>query len=169
MRADEQAGVEQDTAAPDPVASDAPGSDQGSDWGSDWGAPAELSDGTSAEASDGEPIPTIWVDKQTFEIVRIESLTRVAIELGPTVTWDELRFPESITIFEPDKEPVRLEVGGVTPVNAPAAEFGRSWLLAPASELPTSPRPAPTFPTPPPSRSTPPATAPATPVPPGAP
>lgn len=90
------------------------------------------------QALPSAPVATIWVDTGTFEVVRIESRDGVAIELGQPVVWGDVRFPGSVTIIEPAKEPVHLDVLSVTPVNAPAAEFSRSWLLAPASELPTA-------------------------------
>lgn len=82
------------------------------------------------------PTATLWIDAETFEIVRIESRAGVVTELGPYVAWGEVRLPNSITIEEPGREPVHLEFETVTPVNAPAAEFGRAWLLGPTPSPP---------------------------------
>ena len=87
-----------------------------------------------AETIPDPPAPTIWVDVKTFEIVRIESRTGVAVDFGPTIAFGEVRFPDSITIREPERAPVRFDIQGVVPVNAPAAEFTHSWLLAPMAE-----------------------------------
>ncbi len=84
-----------------------------------------------AETIPDLPAPTIWVDAKTFEIVRIESRSGVAVDFGPAIAFGEVRFPDSITIREPEREPVRFDIQGVVPVNAPAAEFTHSWLLAP--------------------------------------
>ena len=85
----------------------------------------------------GAPVPTLWIDTSTFEIVRIESGRGVVVELGPLATYGSVRFPDSITIHEPEREPVRFDVLGVTPVNAPAAGFKRAWLQAPAGGEPS--------------------------------
>jgi hypothetical protein len=77
------------------------------------------------------PPPAVWIDAQSFEIVKMQSQTGVAVELGPFVAFDAVRFPESITIQEPGREPVHLDIRKVTPVNAPAADFRRAWLLTP--------------------------------------
>jgi len=86
------------------------------------------------EAESDAPQPTLWVDTRTFEIVRIEAGSGVAVDFGPTVAFGEVRFPDSITIREPDRTAVRFDIQGVVPVNAPAAEFGQRWLLAPTGE-----------------------------------
>lgn len=77
------------------------------------------------------PVPSVWVDQLTFEIVRIESRSGVVVDFGPVVDFDGVRFPDSITVREPGREPVRFDILAVTPVNAPAAGFSRAWLLAP--------------------------------------
>jgi hypothetical protein len=87
-----------------------------------------------AETTPAPPAPTIWVDAKTFEIVRIESHSGVTVDFGPVIAFGEVRFPESMTIREPGREPVRFDILGVVPVNAPAAEFTQAWLLAPTSD-----------------------------------
>ena len=86
------------------------------------------------ETSSDVPQPTLWVDTRTFEIVRIEAGSGVSIEFGRAVAFGEVRFPDSITIQEPGRTTVRFDIQGVIPVNAPAAEFGQRWLLAPTGE-----------------------------------
>jgi hypothetical protein len=75
--------------------------------------------------------PSIWIDSETFEIVRMQSQSGVIVEFGRIRSFEAVRFPESITIQESDREPVHLDVKSVTPVNAAAAGFQRAWLLAP--------------------------------------
>ncbi len=77
------------------------------------------------------PVPAIWVDAQSFEIRRIDSRNGVTVNFGPVVAFGDVRFPDSITIREPDYDAVRFDVLGVTPVNASAAVFRKAWLLAP--------------------------------------
>lgn len=90
--------------------------------------------GEPVETLPNLPEPTLWVDTRSFEIVRIESRSGVTVDFGPTVAFGEVRFPDSITIHEPDRKPVRFDILAVVPVNAPAAEFAPSWLLAPDSQ-----------------------------------
>ena len=61
----------------------------------------------------------------------MQSKSGVDVVLGPFVSFEAVRFPESIMIQEPGREPVHLDIRKVTPVNAPAADFRRAWLLAP--------------------------------------
>jgi hypothetical protein len=85
----------------------------------------------SLAAPETEPVAAIWVDAQSFEIRRIDSRSGVSVVFGPTAEYGDVRFPDSITIREPERDPVRFDILGVTPVNAPAAGFRRAWLLAP--------------------------------------
>ncbi len=79
------------------------------------------------------PVPTLWIESTSYEIVRIESATGVVVDFGPLVAFGAVRFPDSITIHEPDRQPIRFDILGVTPVNAPAAGFKRAWLQTPAA------------------------------------
>lgn len=90
--------------------------------------------------SEPDPPPTVWIDSQSFEILRIESRSGVAVDFGPRADFGEIRFPGHIVIHEPQRDPVRFDIQGVTAVNAPAAGFSRDWLLAPP---PTEPSRAP--------------------------
>ncbi len=87
--------------------------------------------------------PGLWVDSRTFEIVRIDAPAGVTVEFGPGVDFKGVRFPDWIRIQEPEREPVRFDILGVVPVNAPAAGFSRTWLLTPPqtdqSEPPSAP------------------------------
>ena len=87
-----------------------------------------------AETIPEGPEPTIWVDSKTFEIVRVEARSGVTVDFGPAVAFGEVRFPESISIHEPERESIRFDILGVLPVYAPAAEFSQAWLLAPAAD-----------------------------------
>jgi hypothetical protein len=75
--------------------------------------------------------PSLWVDSRSFEIVRMEGVGGARVDFGQAVDFDGVRFPGSITIHEPEREPVRFDILGITVVNAPAASFRRNWLLTP--------------------------------------
>ena len=85
----------------------------------------------------------LWVDLATYEARRIDMRSGVVVWLGPTVAFDRVQAPSWYQIDEPGKPSVRFEVLGVSPVDAPAAAFSRSWLggpvVAPADggELPS--------------------------------
>jgi hypothetical protein len=83
--------------------------------------------------SDEASSPSVWVDSKSFEIVRIESRSGVIVEFAPAVDFSGIRFPDSITIHEPERDSVRFDILGVTAVNAAAAGFTRAWLLAPTT------------------------------------
>jgi len=51
-------------------------------------------------------------------------------------SFERLRVPKWWSIEEPGKRPVRFEVEGVIEVNAPAAAFTKTWLMAPVNEAP---------------------------------
>ena len=72
------------------------------------------------------------IDTQTFEMRRMESRGGVVVDFGPLAQFGEVRFPQWVEIREPQRDPVRLDVIAVTPVNAPAAGFQPAWLLSPS-------------------------------------
>ena len=98
------------------------------------GRTSEAPPAEEGEAPSDGPQPTLWVDTRTFEIVRIEAPSGVSIDFGPAAVFGAVRFPDSITIHEPGRIAVRFEIEDVVPVNAPAAEFGHRWLLAPSAD-----------------------------------
>jgi hypothetical protein len=93
--------------------------------------------------------PAVWVDAESFEIRGIDSQSGVRVRLGPVASFDKVRAPRWWIIEEPEKRPVRFEIGRVMLVNAPAAVFSKAWLMAPAAPVPPSAEdPAPEEPTP---------------------
>jgi len=97
-----------------------------------------LADGEDLETGSEPPRATLWIDTESFEIRRMLFSDGVAVDFGEFVDWDGVRFPDSITISEPLREPVRFDILAVTPVNAPAAEFRRAWLIPPEGDPPRS-------------------------------
>lgn len=78
-------------------------------------------------------LPSLWVDIESYEPVRIVRDDGVEYRLGPPTLFDSIRVPTWVEISEPSGGlAARLEVTRVAPANAPAASFQRDWLTAPA-------------------------------------
>jgi len=88
--------------------------------------------GRAARAPDGvEPAqPSLWVDIESFEVVRIDRGDGVRFRFGPSENFGAVRLPRWISIEAPGQTPARLEILKVTPANAPAASFTTEWLIA---------------------------------------
>lgn len=78
-------------------------------------------------------LPSLWVDMDTLDVVRIDGSDGVRFRFGPAGDFDGIRAPSWIAIEVPGQTPARLEVVRAARANAPAAAFGRDWLMAPAS------------------------------------
>jgi hypothetical protein len=78
-------------------------------------------------------LPSLWVDLETYEVVRIDRRDGVRFRFGPPQVFDGIRAPSWIMIEAPEQLPVRLDILRVAPADAPAAAFGIDWLSAPAS------------------------------------
>lgn len=102
-----------------------------------------VEDGFGAGPFDEEPQPprlladsfvvdpqraTIWVDLLTYEPKRLDLRNGVRVWLGPPASFGPVQLPSWIRIDEPEKRPVTFDVMAVSPVDAPAAAFSRSWL-----------------------------------------
>ena len=79
-------------------------------------------------------VPSMWVDLETYDLVRVDRSDRVRFEFGPAKRFDRIVAPAWIAIHAPDQPPARLDIVRVAPANAPAAAFGTDWLTAPASD-----------------------------------
>lgn len=73
-------------------------------------------------------IPSLWVDLETFDVVRVDGPDGTRYQFGPTQDFGGIRVPRWIEIEARDEPPARLDVVGATPATAPAAAFGRDWL-----------------------------------------
>jgi hypothetical protein len=74
---------------------------------------------------------TVWVDIVTYEPKRIDLSDGVRVWLGPPATFGRVQVPSWIRIDEPGRRPATFDVVTVSPVDAPAAAFSRSWLERP--------------------------------------
>ena len=83
--------------------------------------------------------PSLWVDIESFEVVRIDRGDGVRFRFGPSENFGGVRMPRWISIEEPGQAPARLEIQKVTPANAPAASFSAEWLVAQPEPPPASP------------------------------
>ena len=75
-------------------------------------------------------LPSLWVDMDSYEVVRIDRRDGVRFRFGPSRMFDGIRAPAWIAIEAPDQDPARLEVLRVVPADAPASAFGSDWLLS---------------------------------------
>lgn len=77
-------------------------------------------------------LPSLWIDLESYEVVRIDRRDGVRFELGPSENFGQgIRAPRWIGIEAPDQPPARLDILRVAPAEAPAAAFGADWLTAP--------------------------------------
>ncbi len=76
-------------------------------------------------------LPSLWVDMDSYEVVRIDRRDGVRFRFGPARMFDGIRAPAWIAIEAPDQDHARLEVLRVVPADAPAAAFRSDWLLSP--------------------------------------
>lgn len=81
-----------------------------------------------------EYFSSLWVDTVDHSVRQLQSATGVKVVLGPYVSFERLSVPKWWTIEEPGKRIVRFEVEGAVEVNAPAAAFSKTWLMAPVVE-----------------------------------
>jgi hypothetical protein len=72
----------------------------------------------------------IWLDNQTFEVIRIDSSDGVRVTFGPIATFGTLGFPQWIRIDQPGQTTVQFDVSRAAAVNAPPTAFGNEWLDA---------------------------------------
>jgi hypothetical protein len=75
-------------------------------------------------------LPSIWIDLESYDVVRIVGLDGVRYRFGPTQDFDGIRVPRWVTIEAPGEPKARLDIVGAATANAPAAAFGRDWLRA---------------------------------------
>ena len=74
-------------------------------------------------------VPSLWVDMETFDVIRIDRRDGVRFRFGPNREFGGgIRAPRWIAIEAPGQPTARLEVLRVAPANAPAAAFGDDWL-----------------------------------------
>lgn len=81
----------------------------------------------------GRVLPSMWVDLESYEVVRIDGADGVRYRFGPSQEFDGIRVPRWIAIEAPGEPPARLDILGAAPANAPAAAFGSGWLTAPVA------------------------------------
>jgi hypothetical protein len=78
-------------------------------------------------------LPSMWVDLESYEVVRIDGADGVRYRFGPSQDFDGIRVPRWIAIEAPGEPPARLDIVGAAPANAPAAAFGSEWLNGPVT------------------------------------
>jgi hypothetical protein len=76
-------------------------------------------------------LPSLWVDIESYDALRIVRADGVEYRLGPVSVYDGIRLPRWIEIATPEGFRARLEVQRAAPANAPAAAFQFDWLVTP--------------------------------------
>lgn len=84
-----------------------------------------------ASAGEERRLPSLWVDMETYAVVRVDRQDGVRFRFGPLGSFDGIRAPSWIAIEVPGQRPARLDVVRVAPASAPAASFGIEWLITP--------------------------------------
>ena len=74
--------------------------------------------------------PTIWIDMDSFQVVRVDRRDGVRFRFGPPQVYGGIQAPSWIAIEVPGQPDARLDVEKVAKANAPAAAFGHDWLLS---------------------------------------
>jgi hypothetical protein len=82
-----------------------------------------------AAAGGERRLPSLWIDMETYGVVRVDSQDGVRFRFGPPGSFDGIRAPSWIAIEVPGQRPAFLDVVRVVPANAPAAAFGMDWLM----------------------------------------
>jgi len=75
-------------------------------------------------------LPSVWVDSDSFDVVRIDRQDGVRFRFGPPGTFEKIQVPSWVSIEAPGQVPVRLDVLRAAKADAPAAAFGTDWLVA---------------------------------------
>jgi len=83
--------------------------------------------------SEERRLPSMWVNLENYEVVRIDGADGVRYRFGPSQDFEGIRIPRWIVIEAPGEPPARLDIVRATPANAPAAAFGVDWLRTPSS------------------------------------
>ena len=75
-----------------------------------------------------DPRPSVWVDVETLELVRIDPALGEEIRFGPAKAFGELVVPGWIELRSGGAEPVRLTVLGAERSALPDSAFAEAWL-----------------------------------------
>jgi hypothetical protein len=84
-----------------------------------------------AAAGEERRLPSLWIDMETYGVVRVDRQDGVRFRFGPPARFGAIQVPSWIAIEVPGQRPARLDVLRAAPADAPAASFGVDWLMAP--------------------------------------
>ena len=76
-------------------------------------------------------LPSLWIDMESYEPVRIVRADGTEYRLGPIRAFDGIRLPSWIEVQTPALR-ARLEILQASRADAPAAAFASDWLLSPS-------------------------------------
>ena len=74
------------------------------------------------------PFAKVWIDTRSYEVTKLESAGDIVIEIGPVAMFGNVRWPQWVSIAEPEKTPVLFEFGAVARVKAAPGAFSKAWL-----------------------------------------
>lgn len=83
-----------------------------------------------AEEERGRRLPSLWVDLESFDVIRIDGPDGARFRFGPAQDFSGIRVPRWIEIEARGRETARLDILEASVANAPAAAFNRAWLTA---------------------------------------
>jgi hypothetical protein len=99
-----------------------------------------------APAGEEQLLPSLWVDIESYDPLRIVRADGVAYLLGPVRVFDGIRMPSWIEI-QTEGLTARLDILAAEPADAPAAAFQSDWLTGNAeSQRPAAPAAEPAAP-----------------------
>ncbi len=79
-----------------------------------------------------EPVPesfgSLWVEKENFQARRMRSPGGTRVEFGPEAAFGKIAVPAWFEVREPERDPVRFEIQGVSKSRLSPADFTVEWV-----------------------------------------
>ncbi len=78
----------------------------------------------------GRTPPSLWLDMEDFQAVRIDTASGVHFRFGPRAQFAKISLPSWVDVEQSGRPPFRLEILSAEPAGATSATFRTDWLLA---------------------------------------
>lgn len=79
-----------------------------------------------------KPVPgsfgSLWVEKENFQARRMRSPGGTRVEFGPEAAFGKIAVPAWFEVREPERDPVRFEIQGVSKSRLSPADFTVEWV-----------------------------------------
>lgn len=84
----------------------------------------------SSAVSRGRPenFGSLWVEKESFEIRRMRSPAGTRVEFGAPASFGKITLPAWFEVREPERDPIRFEIQGVSTSPLSPVEFRAEWV-----------------------------------------